>query len=108
MAAKKKAKLQAKDLRGFKYFKLMNPLLERLHDVGTQRDRAGNRQLFFDQYCAYILLFLFNPIVTSLRGIQQASELKKVQKKLGCLRVSLGSPSHAPEVFDPAPVKQIP
>ncbi len=29
-----------------------------------------------------ILLYLFNPIATSLRSIQQASELKKVQKKL--------------------------
>ena len=26
-------------------------------------------------------LRMFNPILTSLRGIQQASELKKVQKK---------------------------
>jgi hypothetical protein len=31
MAAKKKPKLKAQDLRGFKYFKLLNPLLERLH-----------------------------------------------------------------------------
>jgi hypothetical protein len=83
------------------------PLLERLHDVGTQRDRAGNRTLFFDQYCAYVLLFLFNPIVTSLRGIQQAGELKKVQKKLGCPRASLGSLSEATHVFDPEPVKEI-
>ena len=35
-------------------------LLERLHKVGTRRDRSGNRELFFDQYCAFILLFLFN------------------------------------------------
>ena len=52
MAAKKQATLQAKDLRGFKYFKLLTPLLERLHDNGTARDKAGNRQLFFDQYGA--------------------------------------------------------
>jgi hypothetical protein len=38
------------------------------------------RQLFFDPYCAYILLFLFNPLVDSLRGIQQASELKKYRR----------------------------
>jgi len=82
-------------------------LLERLHDVGTARDRAGNRTLFFDQYCTYILLFLFNPIVTSLRGIQQASELQRVQKKLGCARASLGSLSEATQVFDPEPVKEI-
>jgi hypothetical protein len=107
MAAQQGGKVRESDIVGLKYFDRLLPLLERLHDVGTQRDRAGNRQLFFDQYCAFLLLFLFNPVVTSLRGIQQASELKKVQKKLGCRRASLGALSEAIEVFDPEPVKQI-
>jgi hypothetical protein len=107
MAGRKANPVRESDIVGLKYFDRLMPLLERLHDVGTTRDRAGNRQLFFDQYCAYILLFLFNPIVTSLRGIQQASELNKVQKKLGCPRASLGSLSEAVEVFDPQPIKQI-
>jgi len=107
MAARRASPLRDRDIVGLKYFDRLMPLLERLHDVGTRRDRAGNRQLFFDHYCAYILLFLFNPVVTSLRGIQQASALKKVQKKLGCPRASLGSLSEAVEVFDPEPVKQI-
>ena len=107
MGRKRKRKLTAKDIKGLKYFKQLLPLLDRLHEVGTQRDKAGNRKLHFDHYCAYILLFLFNPIVDSLRGIQQASELKNVQKKLGCPRTSLGSLSEATEVFDPEPVKHI-
>ncbi len=107
MAGHKKSKIRESDVAGLKFFSRLMPLLERLHDVGTQRDKAGNRELFYDQYCAYILLFLFNPIVTSLRGIQQASELKKVQKKLGCSRVSLGSLSEATQIFDPEPLKQI-
>jgi hypothetical protein len=107
MARRKVSKIRDSDIVGLKYFDRLMPLLERLHDVGTQRDRAGNRTLFFDQYCAYVLLFLFNPIVTSLRGIQQAGELKKVQKKLGCPRASLGSLSEATHVFDPEPVKEI-
>lgn len=101
------SKLRDSDIVGLKYFDRLMPLLERLRDVGTERDRAGNRRLFYDHYCAYFLLFLFNPIVTSLRGIQQASELKKVQKKLGVPRASLGSLSEATEVFDPEPLKQI-
>jgi Transposase DDE domain len=107
MAIRQASKVRESDIVGLKYFDRLMPLLGRLHEVGTQRDRAGNRQLFFDQYCSYILLFLFNPIVTSLRGIQQASELKKVQRKLGCPRASLGSLSEATQVFDPEPVKQI-
>jgi hypothetical protein len=107
MAARKQRKLTEPDIVGLKYFDRLMPLLERLHPVGTASDRAGNRRLFFDHYCAYLLLFFFNPIVSSLRGIQQASELKNVQKKLGCPRTSLGSLSEATLVFDPEPVKQI-
>jgi hypothetical protein len=100
MARKKKRKIQEKDLQGFKYIELLEPFLEQLRGVGTERDRAGNRELYFDQYTALILLYFFTPIVTSLRGIQQASELKKVQKLLGSSRVSLGSLSEAARVFD--------
>jgi hypothetical protein len=100
MAGKRKAKIREKDLRGFKYFKGLLSVLERLHDDACRRDRAHNRTLHFDQHVALILLYFFNPIVTSLRGIQQASELKKVQRKLGCPRASLGSLSEANRVFD--------
>ena len=79
----RKKKLRESDISGLKYFDQLIPLLAKLHDVGTERDKAKNRELFMDQYCMLVLLFLFNPIVDSLRGIQQASTLKLVQKKLG-------------------------
>src|SRR5271154_7158857 len=83
------------------------PLLERLHDVGTRRDTAPNRILHFDHYCMLILLYFFNPIVNSIRGLQQASELNNVQKRLGCSRASLGSLSESVTVFDPEKLKEI-
>jgi hypothetical protein len=100
MAGRKRPKIQEKDVTGLKYFDKLAPLLERLHGAGCERDKAGNRQLFFDQLCLLQLLFLFNPIVSSLRAIEQASELKKVQKRLGCGRASLGSLAEASRVFD--------
>jgi len=99
---KPKPPVAAKDLRGFKYFEMVRPLLARLHDDGTACDKAGNRQLFFDQYAALLLLYYFNPILTSFNGLRQATELAKVQKVLGCGRVSAGSFSEAQGVFDPA------
>ncbi|MFI5382115.1 MAG: IS4 family transposase [Tepidisphaerales bacterium] len=101
MAAKRRPPIQNKDLKGLKYFKLLGSLLERLHDDATARDRAGNRRLFYDQYACLLLLFFFNPVVRSLRGIQQASELDKVQRLFGCHRVSRGALSEASRVFDP-------
>lgn len=100
MARKSKPKIREQDLHGFKHFKLLLPIMENLHLHGCERDRAGNRKLHYDQYAALILLYFFNPIVSSLRAIQQTSQLKKVQRLLGCSRASLGSLSEAARVFD--------
>jgi hypothetical protein len=107
MAARKRKRVREADLQGLKQLDRLMPLLERLRPVGCARDKAGNRELFFDQYCALLLLYLFNPIVSSLRALQQASELKKVQRKLGCPRASLGSLSEAARVFDPERLREI-
>jgi len=48
-----------------------------------------------------MLLYFFTPVLTSLRGIQQATTLEKVQKRLGLKKTSLGSLSEASYVFDP-------
>ena len=64
-------------VNGFKYGRLVSALLHALHEEGTERDRAGNRQLFYDQYATLLLLYFFTPTVTSLRGIQQRSELSE-------------------------------
>jgi hypothetical protein len=101
MAAKRRPPIRIKDLQGLRYFKLLGSLLDRLHDDATARDRAGNRRLSYDQYACLLLLFFFNPVVRSLRGIQQASELDKVQRLFGCNRVSRGALSEASRVFDP-------
>jgi hypothetical protein len=99
MSAKRK-KIKESQLQGFKYFKSISGMLESLHQAGCKRDKAGNRLLHMDQYMSLLLLYMFNPICTSLRGLQQASELKKVQRMLGCPRASLGSLSEAATVFD--------
>jgi len=93
-------KFTEQDLEAFKYFDLLQPLLQQLHDAGTERDRAGNRQFFFDQYASLVLLYFFNPVITSLRGIQHASGFRKVQRELGISKTSLGSLSEAVGVFD--------
>ena len=107
MAGKRRDDVREEDVTGLKYFDKLKPLLARLHEVGCQRDKAGNRKLHYDQYCMLVLLFLFNPVVRSLRAIEQASDLRKVQRKLGCQRASLGSLSEATDVFLPERLKEI-
>jgi len=101
------SKIKASDLSGLKYFKQIRPLLESLHGIGAERDRAQNRELHMDQYACLVLMWMFNPVLTSLRGLQQASQLEAVQGKFGVGRASLGSLSEAVTIFDPEPLKQI-
>jgi hypothetical protein len=88
-------------LQGLKFLQRLEPLLVRLRDAACERDRAGNRRLFFDHVCGLVLLTFFNPSVKTLRDLQQASLLRQVRKKLGCRETSLGSMSEALRVFDP-------
>jgi hypothetical protein len=107
MPGKRRPEIKAEEIENLKYFDKLRALLARLHDDGCARDKAGNRDLHYDEYCLLVLLYLFNPVVTSLRGVQEVSELANVQKKLGCERASLGSLSEATTVFDPERLKPI-
>jgi Transposase DDE domain len=102
MAATKRTPVTEHDLHGFKYFRLLGPLFAHLRTVGTERDRAGNRQLFDDQYATLLWRYFFSPTVTSLRGLQQATTLATVQRRLGVRATSLGALSEAAAVFDAA------
>ncbi len=88
------------DLAGFKFFAPVMGLLDRLHGTATARDTPGNRTPHYDQHVALLLLYFFNPVVSSLRAVTAASGLGKVQRRLGCARASLGSLSEAHRVFD--------
>ena len=88
-------------LQGVKFLERLRPLLARLHSAGVERDRAGNRELFFDHLCGLILLTFFNPSLKTLRDLQRASRLKQVRKKLGCREAAIGSLSEALRTFDP-------
>lgn len=87
-------------LQGGRLIQHMQRALERLHRAGAERDRAGNRRLFFDQYLSLLLLYFFNPSITSLRALKQTTNWEKTQRKLGIRRTSLGSLSEATRVFD--------
>lgn len=107
MASPRRTLITDEQLTGWKYLRKFLPLLDRLHEAGTVRDTAGNRTLHYDQYIALQLIFFFNPIVTSMRGLVQASTLRKVRQQLGVVPTSLGSFSEAGSVFDAELLKPI-
>lgn len=97
----------ARRVRSVKMIKPMRKMLEQIHLAGTQRDRAGNRQFFYDHYLSLLLLYFVNPAFVSLRALQNASNWEKVRKRLGIRRVSLGSLSESARVFDAALVRPL-
>jgi hypothetical protein len=105
--SKKRHKIKENELQGFKYFKAIAGMLDDIQQAGCLRDKAGNRILHMDQYMSLLLLYMFNPICSSFRAVQQASELKKVQRILGCPRASLDSLSEASTVFDSVLMEEI-
>ena len=94
-------------LRAVRLIEPLRRLLKRIHRAGTERDRAGNREFFYDHYLSLLLLYFVNPSLESLRAMQQASNWDSTQRKLGVPRVSLGSLSESVRVFDPALVRPV-
>ena len=82
-------------LQGVQFLMRLDPLLQRLRQTGCERDRAGNRRLFFDDVCSLILLTFFNPSVKTLQDLSRSSRLSQVRKKLGCQSTSSASLSEA-------------
>ena len=99
--------IDPKRLRGIKPLRRLLPLLASLHEAGCGRDAAGNRELHFDQYVTLVLLWMFNPMLDSVRALQKAAGLEKVAEQLGVKRFSLGSFSESVRVFDPEKLQAV-
>jgi hypothetical protein len=99
--------IEARDLQGFKKLDRVAKLVAHLHTVGCERDRAGNRELHFDEYVILVLLYLFNPLIDSMQTLQKASDLSEIQQRLGIKRFSLGSFSESCRVFEPERLQEV-
>lgn len=99
--------LTVDDLRGFKQLRRVAGLLGTLHGAGCDRDKAGNRDLHFDDYVLLVLLYLFNPMIDSMRTLQRVAALPEVRQRLGVKPFSLGSFSESCRAFDPAMLQDV-
>jgi hypothetical protein len=63
MARAKQDQIDENQVQGFKFLKKLLPMLDQLHGVACERDRANNRKLHFDHYILLMSVFFFNPIV---------------------------------------------
>jgi hypothetical protein len=101
------AAITLEQLSGFRFLDRIVGLLPKLHHCGCARDKAGNRELYYEDYVLLVLLYLFNPLIDSMRTLQKVADLPDVQKRLGIKRFSLGSFSESCRVFDPAMLQEV-
>ena len=94
----RKKRAKADEVQGAKY---LVPVLDLLRSLRGHADDP-KRLLHCDEYCAWLLLFFFTPVLDSMRGLQHASDIATIKRKLKLPRFSLGSFSEAGNVFDPA------
>jgi hypothetical protein len=102
-------RLAEKDLRNWK---LLRDFQERLEaTLGGQPLHPSwehpQRRLEAAEYLSLFLFGLLNPVLTSMRGLCQASHLERVQAEVCRRPVSLASFSEAQHLCDPARLKTI-
>jgi hypothetical protein len=105
--AKTKGPIDVRQLAHLKKLRHLLPLLASLRDSGCARDAAGNRGLHFDEYVTLVLLYLFNPMIDSVRTLQRAAAVDRLAGQLGVERFSLGSFSESCRVFEPERLKAV-
>ncbi|MBF0487438.1 MAG: hypothetical protein HQK98_04690 [Nitrospirae bacterium] len=73
MSRKAKDPIKAEQIKGVKYFQVIEPILEKLRG----QNEHFNRELHYDKYVLMYLLYYFNPVIDSLRGLTEVSQFKK-------------------------------
>jgi hypothetical protein len=106
-AAKPDEPIDPRRLARLKKLRHLLPLLASLRQSGCARDAAGNRDLHFDQYVTLVLLYLFNPLIDSVRTLREAAAVERLARQLGVGRFSLGSFSESCRVFEPEKLKAV-
>lgn len=109
MARKLDSPIEASQLHRWRLLKEFNHHLSRAFESVPLHPswQAPQRLLAVADYTSLFLLGVFNPIVTSMRGLCQASRLAKVQREVCRRKVSAGSFSEAQHLLDPELLKHV-
>ena len=113
MAARRtrhKKKIQERDLRGWKWLGRFQTLLAAARErvPPGPREEHGLRRLHAPQYLSLFLFGLFNPVVDGMRGLCEASHLRRVRAQTGTEGpVALSRFSEAQQVVDPELLREV-
>ncbi len=104
MERKPKRRLRTEDVQGLKYLRNFEDILKPLGDLPVH----GNRKFCMDHWVSLLLPHLFNPVLESMRALQEATDFQDIEKLVGVRHTSVGSMSEsASKIFDPVHVEPI-
>ena len=95
--AKKNFTQWPENVIGAKYVRLLEKQLRQMRNESTH----GNRQLFLDDVLVAYLLAFFNPMVRSLRTIEDLSQTRQAQRHLSVDRICKSTLSDFNQFIDP-------
>jgi hypothetical protein len=109
VARKPNSPIEASQLHRWQLLKEFNRHLARAFESVPLHPswQDPQRLLAAADYTSLFLLGVFNPIVTSMRGLCQASRLEKVQREVCRRKVSAGSFSEAQHLLDPELLRHV-
>lgn len=109
MAAEVEQTLSERDLHNWRLIERFQGVLKDLLPEQALHPSFADpeRQLKLFSYLSLFLFGLFNPCVRTLRGLNQASHLRRVQEEVCQRSVSLGSFSEAQHLLEPALLEQV-
>jgi hypothetical protein len=99
MAQKPRPKLKPDELGGWRFVRRLEPQLAQL---ATASRRHGNQVVLLSHVLVAHLLAFFNPVVASLRRLDDFFDLPGVRKRLQTPRLPKSTLSDAQRLFDPA------
>ncbi len=98
MARRTQPKVAPDELGGWRLIRRLEPQLERLN---TASQRHGNQVVLLSHVLVAHLLAFFNPVVASLRRLDDFFDLPGVRKRLKTPRLPRSTLSDAQRLFDP-------
>lgn len=101
--------IEAAQLQQWSLIKRFQQVLDEVapQHAAHRSEEDPRRSLHRRDYFSLFLLGLFNPVLTSMRALCQASGLRHTQQALGTRPVSLGSFSEAQSLFDAGLMKAV-
>jgi len=94
---RRRQRLGGKDVIGLPQLRFLDGMLDYLREAYDH----PNRKLHLDDLLVALLVAFFNPVVRSLRGIEDASQMPRINQHLDLASIKRSTASDALAAFDP-------